>query len=114
MRGDQCGDTGVKGHCGAEGISFVFGPLPDNYEFGELGVGTGLRVSLLTGLEQRIEVRYNETLVASVPTPLFKIEASEGAPRNTEAIRGGDRGKRTEQRFSRKNGWVARGYRKER
>ena len=83
MRGDQCGDTGVKGHCGAEGISFVFGPLPDNYEFGELGVGTGLRVSLLTGLEQRIEVRYNETLVASVPTPLFKIEASEGAPRNT-------------------------------
>ncbi|MGZ0214397.1 MAG: IPT/TIG domain-containing protein, partial [Actinomycetales bacterium] len=60
-----------------------FGPLPDNYEFGELGVGTGLRVSLLTGLEQRIEVRYNETLVASVAAPLFKIEASEGAPRNT-------------------------------
>ena len=82
MRGDQCGDTGVKGHCGAEGISFVFGPLPDSYEFGELGVGTGLRVSLLTGLEQRIEVRYNETLVASVPL-LCSRSRRLRAPRNT-------------------------------
>ena len=75
IRGDECGKVGVLGHCGAEGVSFVFGPLPGtpplpSHPFGELGVGRGLRVSFLTGLEHRVEVRYNNTLLASVPGEL--------------------------------------------
>ena len=67
--GNECGEAGVAGRCGAEGVSFVFGPL-SNTPFGELGVGVGLRVSLLSGLRQRIEVRFNELLLACVPADL--------------------------------------------
>ena len=42
LRGEECGETGADGHCGAEGLSFVFGPMPSS-PFGELGVGVGLR-----------------------------------------------------------------------
>ena len=69
LRGEECGETGADGHCGAEGLSFVFGPMPSS-PFGELGVGVGLRVSLLTAADQRIEVRFNDLLLASVPAAL--------------------------------------------
>ena len=66
IRGGACGKAGIVGHCGAEGVSFVFGPLP-SYAFGAEGIGPGLRVSLMTGLEQAIEVTFNDEVLASVP-----------------------------------------------
>ena len=42
MGGSPCGVDGISEQCGTEGMSFVFGALPDT-AFDEQGVGPGLR-----------------------------------------------------------------------
>ena len=68
--GGECGHGGSADLCGADGLSFVFGPLPDMLPFGPEGAGPGLRVSFMTGSSPRVDVLLAYELLTSVPAPL--------------------------------------------
>ena len=69
MSGGSCGHAGMSKHCGAEGTSFLYGPLPET-AFGEADVWSGLRVTMHTGGDSRLVVSYRRTVLATVPATL--------------------------------------------
>ena len=76
MSGGVCGQDGIAGHCGAEGVSFVYRQLP-NATFGEEGMGAGLRVSFLSVVSPRIEVAYRYVELLSVGAPSLRSSSAE-------------------------------------
>ena len=54
-------------------MSFVYGALPSS-AFGEGDVWSGLRVSLLTGSEARVEVSYADVALVRVPAELRRAD----------------------------------------
>ena len=73
MYGGSCGHAGISGHCGAEGMSFLYGLLPPT-AFGEADVWSGLRVSMLTGEHPRLVVSYRRVVLEVVPAELRSAE----------------------------------------
>ena len=73
MSGGSCGHAGISAHCGAEGMSFVYGTLPET-AFGEADVWSGLRVSMLTGVEPRLVVSYRRVLLETVPAEMRTLQ----------------------------------------
>ena len=68
--GGVCGHGGNAQLCGADGLSFVFGPLPE-VAFGPEGAGPGLRVSFLTGSAPRVEVSFAYEELVSVAAACY-------------------------------------------
>ena len=65
--------AGISAQCGAEGMSFVYGPLPAE-NFGEADVWSGLRVSMLTGSVPRLKVSYRRVVLSSVSAELRTLD----------------------------------------
>ena len=64
--GGACGARGESVHCGADGLSFVFGDIgADPAPFGEAGAGNGLRVLFHTHPRRRFVVMYAGAQVAA-------------------------------------------------
>ena len=64
--GGACGARGESVHCGADGLSFVFGDLGAGLApFGETGAGNGLRVLFHTHPRRRFVVMYAGVQVAA-------------------------------------------------
>ena len=61
----MCGQDGVGGQCGGEGMSFCFGALPP-YAMDEEGVDDGLCIRSLACTHKRLEVVYDGVVLSSV------------------------------------------------
>jgi hypothetical protein len=54
-------------------MSFVYGTLPET-AFGEADVWSGLRVSMLTGVEPRLVVSYRRVVLETVPAEMRTLQ----------------------------------------